>query len=95
MSYGFDLGRIKSSSTGASYVDQFAHSGGTTNKSYTSPAFAFATDVKAVVTPGVNVPASTIPSFPTVTTSLNTATKTISVSASGGNIQVTILVFVR
>jgi hypothetical protein len=95
MSYGFDLGRLKSDSTGMSYVDKFDYSSGTVNKSYSSPAFEFATDVQAIVMPGVNVPANTIPVFPTVSTSFSNANKTISVSASGGNIQSTILVFVR
>lgn len=95
MTYGFDLGRMKSTSTGASYVDRFAYSSGTVTKTYTSPAFEFATGVTAFVLPGINIPASTIPVFPTVTTSLSTSGKSITVTASGGNIPSTILVFVR
>jgi hypothetical protein len=95
MSYGFDLGRLKTTSTGLSYVDSFAYGGGTVGKSYQAPAFEFATDVRAFVLPGVNIPANQVPVFPSVVTSLNQATKTIAVTASGGNVQSTILVFVR
>ena len=95
MTYGFDLGRLKTSSTGMSYVDKFDYSGGDVSKTYTSPAFEFATDVKAFISPGINIPANTIPVFPAITTSFNNANKTISVSASGGNVPSTILVFVR
>lgn len=95
MSFGFDLGRLKSSSTGASYVDSFAYNGSPVTKTYTAPAFEFATEVRTFILPGVNIPASQVPSFPTVTTSLNPGTRTIQVSASGGNVQSTILVFVR
>ncbi len=95
MSYGFDLGRLKSTSTGASFVDSFSYSSGTVTKSYTAPAFQFATDVKAFILPGINIPANQVPTFPTITTSLNTSTRTIDVTASGGNVPSTILVFVR
>ncbi len=95
MSYGFDLGRLKTSSTGASYVDSFSYSSGTVTKSYTAPAFEFATDVKAFILPGINIPANQVPTFPIITTSLNVGSRTISVSASGGNVPSTILVFVR
>jgi hypothetical protein len=95
MSFGFDLGRLKSTSTGLSYVDSFAYGSGTVSKSYQAPAFEFATDVQAFILPGVNIPASQVPAFPSVVASLNPSTKTIVVSASGGNVQSTILVFVR
>lgn len=95
MSYGFDLGRLKTSSTGASYVDSFAYTSGTVTKSYTAPAFEFATDVKAFILPGYNIPANQVPVFPTISATLNTGSKTIDVVASGGNVQSTILVFVR
>jgi hypothetical protein len=95
VSYGFDLGRLKTSSTGASYVDNFTYSGGTVEKSYQAPAFEFATEVRAFVLPGVNIPANQVPEFPSVATNLNTTNKTISVTASGGNVRSTILVFVR
>jgi hypothetical protein len=95
MSYGFDLGRLKTSSTGMSYVDRFTHSGGTTSKSYVSPAFEFATGVVAFVMPGENIPATKVPAFPTVSASFSNLTKSISVAANGGNVSVSILVFVR
>lgn len=95
MSYGFDLGRLKTSSTGASYVDNFQYAGGSVTKTYTAPAFEFATDVKAFILPGYNIPANQVPVFPTVSTYVNTGTKTITVTASGGTVPSTILVFVR
>jgi len=95
MSYGFDLGRLKSTSTGLSYVDSFTYSGGGASKTYTSPAFEFATGVRTFVMPSINIGPETIPQFPTVSTSFSNATKSLSVSVSGGNISVTILVFVR
>lgn len=95
MSYGFDLGYLKTSSTGMSYVDKFAHSGGTTDKTYSSPAFEFATDVKCFVMPAENIPANKIPVFPEVTPTFSTANKTVSVHVNGGNVSVSILVFVR
>lgn len=95
MSVGYDLGYLKSSSTGLSYIDRFAHSSGTTTKSYSSDAFSLASEVKVFVSPTQNIPASTIPTYPTISTSLNQATKSVSVTASGGNVSVNILVFVR
>jgi len=95
MSYGFDLGRLKSSSTGMSYIDRIDYGGGNFSQEYTSPAFEFATGVKAFVTPGENVPATKVPTFPTVTTTLDKANKKITVAATGGNVRCNILVFVR
>lgn len=95
MSYGLDLGRLKTSSTGMSYVDRFTYTSGTVSKEYSSPAFQYATDVKAFVLPGVDIPASTVPQFPTVNTSFDTSAKKLYVTASGGNVNCTILVFVR
>ena len=95
MSYGFDLGRLKSTSTGASYVDSFSYSGGGDSKTYTSPAFEFATGVKAFIMPSVNIGPETVPQFPTVTTSFSNSSKSLYVTVSGGNVSVTILVFVR
>lgn len=95
MSYGFDLGRLKSSSTGLSYVDSFTYSGGGASKTYTSPAFEFATGVKAFVMPSVNIGPETIPEFPSVSTSFSSSAKSLYVTVTGGNVSVTILVFVR
>lgn len=95
MSYGFNLGRLRSDSTGMSYVDKFDYSGGTVTKTYTSPAFRFTTDVKAILLPTVNIPASTIPTFPTISTSFSVSDQSITVTASGGNVSSSILVFVR
>ncbi|MFN6304339.1 MAG: hypothetical protein ACK42H_19305 [Planctomycetota bacterium] len=95
MTYGFDLGRLKNTSTGMSYVDFFYYTTGTVNKTYDSPAFAFATDVKHFIMPAEDIPADKIPVFPTVSTSLSTANKRITLSVTGGNVNVNILVFVR
>jgi len=95
MSVGFDLGYLKSSSTGLSYVNQFGHGGGTTNQSYTSEAFKLANAVAVFVSPAQNIPANVVPSFPSISTSLDTANGIVYVTASGGNVSVNILVFVR
>jgi hypothetical protein len=95
MSVGFDLGYLKSSSTGLSYINQFSHLSGTTNRSYSSEAFKLANAVAAYVSPAQNIPASTIPSFPTISTSLNKTTGVVGVTATGGNVSVNILVFIR
>jgi hypothetical protein len=94
MSFGFDLGRLRSDSTGLSYVSRFAHSGGNNNVVYTSEAFAFATRAQAILLPQVDVPASVVLQFPTVVVTLNTSLKRIAVSVSGGNVAANILVFV-
>ncbi len=95
MSYGFDLGRLKSSSTGVSYIDRIDYGGGVVTQEYTSPAFEFATQAKAFVMPAANVAANVVPQFPVVTTTLDTANRKITVSASNGNVRCNILVFVR
>lgn len=95
MSFGFDLGYLKSSSTGLSYVNRFGHFNGTTTQTYTSEAFKLASEVAVYVSPAQNIPASTVPSFPTISKSLDTVNGTLSITASGGNVSVVILVFVR
>lgn len=95
MSIGFDLGRLKSTSTGLSYIDRIDYTGGSVSQEYTSPAFEFATGARTFVTPGENVPATKVPTFPTVTATVDTANRKITVSASGGNVRCNILVFVR
>jgi hypothetical protein len=95
MSVGYDLGNLKSSSTGLSYIDRFSHTSGTTSRSYSSAAFEVANSVEVFVSPAQNIPASTVPTFPTISTSLNKAGRSVSVTASGGNVSVIILVFVR
>jgi hypothetical protein len=95
MSYGFDFGRLKSSSTGLSYVADFYYTGNYASQSYQSPAFEFATDVRFFIMPAEDVPADRVPVFPTVSANLSTANKTITVTASGGNVSLYILVFVR
>ena len=95
MSYGFDLGRLRTDSTGLSYVDQFNYTGGTISQVYQSEAFEFATDAQAILLPQANTPASTIPVFPSISVSLSTTLKQITVTASGGNVVSTILVFVK
>lgn len=95
MSYGFDLGRLNSNSTGASYVDSFDYHGGSVEKSYSATAYEFATSVDTFILPAVNIPASQIPVFPTINTTINKDQKNIVVSVNGGNVSSTILVFVR
>jgi len=95
MSYGFLLGKLNSGSTGLSYVDRFTYSGGTQTREYTAEAFAYATGAQAILLPQANVPANTVPQFPTLSATVNTSTKRITVTASGGNISSTILVFVK
>lgn len=95
MSFGFDFGRLRSDSTGLSFVDRFDYFGGTVTRTYDSPAFEFATAAQAIILPQVNIAASTIPAFPSITASLSTANKRITVTATGGNVQSSILVFVR
>jgi hypothetical protein len=95
MNYGFDLGRLRSNSVGLSFVDRFLYSGGTENKIYESEAFEFATAAEAILLPQVDVPASTIPVYPTVSVALQVANKRIVVMATGGNVVSNILIFVR
>jgi hypothetical protein len=95
MSYGFDLGRLRTDSTGLSYVDRFTYAGGTVTRTYDSPAFEYATGAQAIILPQVETPANVIPQFPTITATLSTTNKRITVTASGGNIGASILVFVR
>jgi hypothetical protein len=95
MSFGFDFGRLRSDSTGLSFVDRFTYLGGTVTRTYDSPSFEFATAAQAILLPQVNIAASTIPAFPTISASLSTTDRRITVTASGGSIQSTILVFVR
>ena len=95
MSYGFDLGRLKSTSTGVSYIDRIDYGGGVLTQEYTSPAFEFATSAKAFVTPAENVPPTTVATFPTVVVTLDKPNKKITVVASNGNVRCNVLVFVR
>lgn len=95
MSMGFDLGYLKSSSTGLSYVNRFGHGGGTTNQSYSSEAFKLANSVAVFVAPAQNIPANQVPSFPNISTSLDKTSGIIYVTAQGGNVSVNLLVFVR
>lgn len=95
MSYGLDLGYLKTSSMGMSYVDSFTYSGGGLNKTYESPSFEFATSASCVIMPAENVPPNKIPAFPSVSAAVNNAEKKIAVRVTGGNVSVNILVFVR
>lgn len=95
MSVGFDLGSLRSDSTGLSYINQFSHFSGTTNQSYASEAFKLANEVAVYVSPTQNIPASTVPSFPAISTSLNKTSGLVGVTATGGNVSVNILVFIR
>lgn len=96
MSFGFDLGRLKSGSTGLSYVDRFDYAaGGTVTRQYSSEAFAYATGAQALLLPQLNIPANFVPQFPVISASLSTVNKTITVTVDGGNVSSTILVFVK
>lgn len=94
MAYGFDLGRLKSSSVGMSYVDRIAHSGGTITRTKTSTAFAYAKAVRTFTTPAQNVPSNIVPSYPAVSTSLDRSNGVLTVTVSGGNVSVNVLIFV-
>lgn len=96
MSYGFNLGKLNSGSTGLSYVSSFTYTAGTSvTKEFTAEAFAFATGAQAILLPQVGVPASTVPKFPVIKSTLSTTNKKITVTVSGGNVSSTILVFVK
>lgn len=96
MSYGFDLGNLRSDAIGLSYVGKFTYApGDSTAKDFVSDALAFATDTEVMVAPQVGISASTVPQFPSISATLSTADKRIRVTASGGNVKSTILVFVR
>ena len=95
MSFGFDLGRLKSGSIGLSYVDRFNYAGGSVTRQYSSEAFAHATGAQAILLPQANIPANIVPQFPVVATHLSTANKTITVTVGSGNVASTILVFVK
>jgi hypothetical protein len=55
LSIGFDIGRLKSGSTGLSFVAEFSYSGGTVTNEYTSEAFAYATGAQAILLPQVKL----------------------------------------
>lgn len=94
MAYGFDLGRLKSSSIGVSYVDRIAHNGGTNTRTKQSTAFSYATAVRTFTTPAQNVASNIVPVYPTVTTTLDRSNGIITVTVSGGNVSVNVLIFV-
>ena len=94
MAYGFDLGKLKSSSIGMSYVDRIWHTGGTSYSSRSSSAFSYANSVRTFVTPAADNPYTVIASYPSVSTSLDRNSGTVSVTVSGGNVAVNVLIFV-
>lgn len=94
MAYGFDLGRLKSSSVGMSYVDRIAHSGETSTSTKTSTAFSYAKAVRTFTTPAQNVPSNIVPAYPTVSTSLDRSNGVLTVTVTGGNVSVNVLIFV-
>lgn len=95
MSFGFDFGRLRSDSTGLSFVGQIAHVGNAETAIFESPAYEYATAAQSITLPGTNVPANVVPQYPIVTTSLSQQTGRITVSISASNIVANILVFVR
>lgn len=95
MSYGVELGNLRSTSTGLSFVGSFDYTGGNSSIYYIAEAFEFATGAEAIVLPQVNIPANYIPQFPTVSVSVSNANKRVSVTANGGNVSSKILVFVK
>lgn len=94
MAYGFDLGRLKSSSVGMSYVDRIAHNGGTSTSTKTSTAFSYAKAVRTFTTPAQNVPSNIVPAYPSVSTTLDRSNGVLTVTVSGGNVSVNVLIFV-
>lgn len=95
MNFGFDFGRLRSDSTGLSFVAQFPYTGQPETVIFESPAYEYATAAQALLLPTTNVTASTIPVYPSVVAALNQAAGRITVSATAGNTPATILVFVR
>lgn len=95
MSFGYLLGRLNSGSTGMSYIDQFDFTAGTTDTRYfSSPAFKYATRIVAVVVPAADIPATTVPSFPSVNSAIYPVSEYGFVQISGGNTNMRVLVFV-
>jgi hypothetical protein len=95
MSFGFDFGRLRSDSTGLSFVGRVDYTGAPLSTTFDSPAYEYATAAQALLLPTVNIPAATIPVYPSVTATLNQTVGRITVSATAGNTPATILVFVR
>lgn len=93
--YGIILPNYNSTNQGYSYLDRIYYTGTTRTVYYTAPTIEFAKVVLGYISPAINIPATTIPQFPTVTHSINVATKTITVTITGGNISSYILLFVR
>lgn len=95
MSYGFSLGKITSESYGLSYIDKINYAGSALTVYYSSPSMRYARKIEAIVLPQINIPATMVPSFPSVAAYISQSSATASVSISGGNVPSTILIFVR
>jgi hypothetical protein len=95
MSFGFDFGRLRSDSTGLSFVGQIAHVGNVETAIFDSPAYEYATAAQSIILPSTNTPANVVPQYPIVTTTLNQQAGRLTVNISASNIVATILVFVR
>lgn len=92
MSFGHILGRLNSSSTGLSYLDQFDVSAGASSTTYySSSTLNFATRLVVFYAP-ISVPSATVvPAYPSVGTSLGGGSAVVYLS--GGNTDVRVLVF--
>ena len=95
MSFGFDFGRLRSDSTGLSFVARFPYTGQPETVIFDSPAYEYATAAQAILLPEVNTPANVVPQYPVITATLSQVQGRITVTATAGNIVATILVFVR
>lgn len=93
MSYGFEFGRLRSDSVATSFLDSFDHTSGTTNKTYTDDVYGYATGVVCYVNPAYNVTAQTIPEYPTASGYISG--NIVSVTVTGGNVPVKVLVFIK
>ena len=77
-----------------SYVDRIPHNGGTSTTIKTSTAFAYAKAVRTFTTPAQNIPSNIVPSYPSVSTALDRSNGVLTVTVSGGNVSVNVLIFV-
>lgn len=91
MTYGLDLGKLRLDGTGSSYIDFVPHSGGSTIKAYTSEAIGLATYFTYFICPAQNIGSTTVAIYPSV--AISRAGSTITVTISGGDATVNVLIF--
>lgn len=91
MTYGIEIGRLRLDGTGASYVDLVLHYGGTTIRTYTSTAIGLATYFTYFICPAQDIEATIVAAYPSV--AIKRINSTITVTVSGGNAAVNVLIF--